>query len=135
MDKLQIAITVVSAILPAIISYFVARHQGKVDIKKLHESNKNEINRLIKQHEINLDALKEKHKLDMEAKDKEQEFKLQLLQKEYELKIQEEQQSKTNDVMTNILGDFFNDMMQNPTKAVDKLSSLRDLGEQLKDFK
>ena len=48
---------------------------GKVDIKKLHESNKSEINRLIKQHEINLDALKEKHKLDMEAKDKEQEFK------------------------------------------------------------
>lgn len=134
MDKLQIIVTAVTAIIPAIISYFVARYQGKTDIKKLSESSKIEIDRLIKQHEINLEALKEKHRLEMETKEKEQEYKLQLMQKEYELKIQEQQQSKTNDVMTGALGGFFNDIVKNPTEAMGKLNSLKDLGEQLKGF-
>ncbi len=84
MDKLQIIITAVAAIIPAIISYFVARYQGKTDIKKLSESSKIEIDRLVKQHEINLESLKEKHRLEMEAKDKEHEYKLEILQKEHE---------------------------------------------------
>ena len=76
MEKLQIIVTAITAVIPAIISYFVARYQGKTDIKKLSETSKSEIDRLIKQHEINLEALKEKHRLEMEAKDKEQEYKL-----------------------------------------------------------
>ena len=114
MDKLQIIVTTITAILPAIISYFVARYQGKTDIKKLRATSKSEIDRLIKQHEINLEDLKEKHRLEMEAKDKEQEYKLQLMQKEYELKIQEQQQAKTNDVMTDMMGGFFNNIINNP---------------------
>lgn len=134
MDKLQIIITAVTAIIPAVISYFVARYQGKMDIRKLRESSKSEIDRLVKQHEINLESIKEKHRLEMEAKDKEQEYKLQLMQKEYELKIQEQQQAKTNDVMTDAMGGFFNDLINNPTDAMKKLSSLKNLGEQLKEF-
>lgn len=134
MDKLQIFVTAITAILPAIISYFVARYQGKTDIKKLSESSRMEIDRLIKQHEINLESLKEKHRLEMEAKDKEQEYKLQIMQKEYELKIQEQQQAKTNDVMTDALGGFFNDIIRNPTAAKGKLDSLKELGEQLKGY-
>ena len=84
MDKLQIIITTLTAIIPAIISYFVARYQGKTDIKKLSESSKNEIDRLIKQHEINLESLKEKHRLEMDAKEREHEYKLEILQKEHE---------------------------------------------------
>ena len=135
MDKLQIIVTAITAIIPAVISYFVARYQGKTDIKKLSESSKNEIDRLIKQHEINLESLKEKHRLEMESKDKEQEYKLQLMQKEYELKIQEQQQSKTNDIMTDALGGFFNDIMKNPAAAKGKIDSLKELGEQLKGTK
>lgn len=134
MDKLQIIITAITAIIPAVISYFVARYKGKTDIRKLRESSKSEIDRLVKQHEINLESLKEKHRLEMKSKDKEQEYKLQLMQKEYELKIQEQQQAKTNDVMTDAMGGFFNDLINNPTDAMEKLSSLKNLGEQLKGF-
>lgn len=134
MDKLQIIITAITAIIPATISYFVTRYQGKTDIKKLRETSKNEIDRLIKQHEIDLESLKEKHRLEMEVKDKEQEYKLQLMQKEYELKIKEQQQTKTNDIMSNALGDFFGDMMNNPAEAMNKLNSLKNLGEQLNNF-
>lgn len=135
MDKLQIIVTAITAIIPAVISYFVARYQGKTDIKKLSESSKNEIDKLIKQHEINLESIKEKHRLEMESKDKEQEYKLQLMQKEYELKIQEQQQSKTNDVMTDVLGEFFCDIMKNPSAAKGKIDSLKELGEQFKGTK
>ena len=134
MDKLQLVVTGITAIIPAVISYFVARYQAKTDMKKLSESSKIEIDRLMKQHAINLESLKEKHRLEMEAKDKEQEYKLQLMQKEYELKIQEKQQAKTNDVMTDAMGGFFNDLINNPTEAMGKLNSLKDLGEQLKGF-
>ena len=134
MGKLQIIVTAITSIIPAIFSYFVARYQGKTDINKLSETSKSEIDRLIKQHEINLEALKEKHRLEMEAKDKEQEYKLQLMQKEFELKIQEQQQAKTNDVMTDMMGGFFNNMINNPTETKEKLNSLKDLGEQLKGF-
>lgn len=134
MEKFQIIVMAITAIIPATISYFVARYQGKIDIKKLSETSKSEIDRLIKQHEINLEALKEKHRLEMETKDKEQEYKLQLMHKEYELKIHEQQQAKTNDVMTDAMGVFFNDLISDPTGATEKLNSLRNLGEQLKGF-
>lgn len=84
MDRLQMIVTAIAAIIPAIISYFVARYQGKTDIKKLSESSKNEIDRLIKQHEINLDSLKEKHRLEMDAKEREHEYRLEILQREHE---------------------------------------------------
>ena len=134
MDYLQIAVTLLVAIVPAVISYFVARYQGKTDIKKLIESNKADIEKLIKQHEIDLEALKEKHRLEMELKDKEQEYKLQLMQKEYELKVQEQQQTKTNDVMTDVLGGLFTDIMKKPAAAKGKIDSLKKLGDQLKDY-
>ena len=134
MDYLQIGVTLIAAIVPAVISYFVARHQGKTDIKKLIESNKADIEKLVKQHEVDLEALKEKHRLEMELKEKEQKYKLQLMQKEYELKAQEQQQTKTNDVMTDVIGGFFSDVMRNPNAAREKIESLRELGEQLKEY-
>lgn len=134
MDELQIIVTAITAIIPALISYFVTRYQAKTDLKKLDESSKNEIDRLVKQHEINIEALKEKHQMEMEAKDKDQEYKLQLLQKEYELKIQGQQQTKTNDVMTDALGGFFNEIMKNPATAKEKINSLKELGEEFKKY-
>ena len=71
MDWNQIIITAITAVVPAIISYVVARYQGKNDIKKLNVENKAEIERLVKQHEINLEAIKEQHRLEMEAKEQE----------------------------------------------------------------
>ena len=117
---------------PAIISYLIARYQGKTDIKKVTENNRAEIEKLVKQHEVDLEALKEKHKLEMEMRDKEQEHKLQLMQKEYELKIQEQQQSKANDMMTAAVGSFFGDMISHPDEAAKKLADLQKLGEQFK---
>ena len=124
--------TIIPAILPAIISYLIARFQGKTDIKKVTENNRAEIEKLVKQHEVDLEALKEKHKLEMEMRDKEQEHKLQLMQKEYELKIQEQQQSKANDMMTAAVGSFFGDMISHPDEAAKKLADLQKLGEQFK---
>lgn len=135
MDKIQIIITTITAIIPALISYFIARYQGKTDIKKLKDNNAAEINKLIKQHEINLEAIKEQHKLEMEAKEKEQQYKLELMQKEYELKIHENQQTKTNDVMTNALGGIFGSIMNDPATAMEKINSLKELGEKLNQNK
>ena len=130
MEIQEIIVTVITAIVPATVSYFIARHQGKTDIRKVTETNKSEIDKLIKQHEINLEAIKEQHKLEMEAKEKEQEYKLQLMQKEYELKVQEQQQSKTNELMTGALGGLFSDILTNPDSAMKKMQTLKDLGEQ-----
>lgn len=132
MELQAIIITIIPAVITATVSYFIARHQGKMDMKKVTETNKSEIDKLIKQHEINLEAIKEQHKLEMEAKEKEQEYKLQLMQKEYELKVQEQQQSKTNEVMTGALGGLFSDILTNPDTAMKKMQVLKDLGEQCK---
>lgn len=135
MEPKEIVLTVISAVIPAIISYFVARHQGKIDIKKVSESNKAEIERLIKQHEINLEAIKEQHRLEMETKEKEQEYKLQLMQKEYDLKIQEQQQSKANDMMTGMFGGIIGDFIKDPTRTAQKLQELQNAAELIKGQK
>jgi len=124
--------TIIPAILPAVLSYLIARYQGKTDIKKVTENNKAEIARLVKQHEINLEAIKEQHKLEMESKETEQEYKLQLMQKEYELKIQEQQQSKTNDIMAATMGSFVSDIFKHPDEATKKVEGLMKLSEQIK---
>ena len=132
MELQEIIITIIPAVITATVSYFITIHQGKMDMKKVTETNKSEIDKLIKQHEINLKAIKEQHKLEMEAKEKEQEYKLQLMQKEYELKVQEQQQIKTNEVMTGALGGLFTDMLSNPNAAMEKMQALKDLGEQFR---
>ena len=132
MDWNQVLITFITAIVPAGFSYFVARQQGKTDIKKLEESNKAEIDKLIKQHEIDINALKEKHKLDMEAKDKEHQYKLELMQKEFELKSKETQQVKSNDVLMGIMGGFMTDLLSDPANAGKKMEDLKKMSEDLK---
>lgn len=131
----QVLITLITAIVPAAVSYFVARQQGKTDIKKLEESNKAEINKLIKQHEIDIEALKEKHKLDMESKDKEHQYKIELMQKEFELKSQEAQQTKSNDIMMSAMGDFLKDLISNPENANKKIDAINKLSEKFKTNK
>lgn len=135
MEIQEIILTIVSAVIPAIISYFVARHQGKMDIKKASEANKAEIERLMKQHEINLEAIKEQHRLEMETKEKEQEYKLQIMQKEYDLKIQEQQQSKANDMMASMFGGVIGDFIKDPTKTAQKLQELQNAAELFKNQK
>lgn len=135
MEWQQIIATFISAVIPAAISYFIARHQGKSDIKQAEENNIAEINRLIKQHEINLEALKEQHKLEMDAKEKEHQYKLELMKKEYELKMQEDQQTKTNSIMTNALGGFFSGIMNDPANAMEKITALKDFSEKLNQDK
>lgn len=131
MELQEIIITIIPAVITATVSYFISRHQGKMDMKKVTETNKSEIDKLIKQHEINLKAIKEQHKLEMEAKEKEQEYKLQLMEKEYELKVQEQQQIKTNDILTGTIGNWCKDILSDPEKAVEKIQAWKALGEQL----
>lgn len=135
MEPQEIILTVISAVIPAIISYFVARHQGKTDIKKATETNKAEIERLIKQHEINLEAIKEQHRLEMETKEKDQEFKLQLMQKEFDLKLQGQQQTKANDMMTNMFGGIIGDLIKDPAGTTQKLQELQNAAELFKNQK
>ena len=128
----QVLITFITAIVPASVSYFVARQQGKTDIKKLEESNKAEINKLIKQHEIDIEALKEKHKLDMESKDKEHQYKIELMQKEFELKSKETQQAKSDDIMMRLMENFMKDIMNDPANAGKKVEDLQKMSDMFK---
>jgi len=129
MDYTQIITTGLTALVPATISYFAARHHGKIDLKKLDNSNKSEIEKLMKQHEINLEALKETHKMEMEAKEKEQEYTLQIMQKEFDLKISERQQATTNNVMGEIFGSVIKDLLDDPDNTMDKLQKLQGFGD------
>ena len=134
MDWNQIIITAITAVVPAIISYAVARYQGKNDIKKLNVENKAEIDRLMKQHEINLEAIKEQHRLEMEAKEQEHEHKLQLMQKEYELKSRDTNEQKSNDIVNRFAEAFVSDMMRDPSSAASKFQDLVGLRDQLKNM-
>ena len=123
----QIIITAMTAIVPAVISYFAARYQGKNDIKKLNVENKAEIDRLVKQHEINLESIKEQHRLEMESKEKDHQMKLQLMQKEYELKMLEKKEGNNDAIVNGIAESFFKDMLNNPTAAAGKMQGLLGL--------
>lgn len=129
----QILITIISAIIPASISYFVARYQGKTDLRKANEANRNEIEKLMKQHEINLESLKEQHKMSIEAKEKEQLYKMQLLQKEYELKTKTAQQNSFTEVLSNALGGYVTEILSNPTEATSKIENLKKLSDSIKN--
>ena len=135
MDWNQIIITAITAVVPAIISYAVARYQGKNDIKKLNVENKAEIDRLMKQHEINLEALREQHKMDLERQAKEHELKIQLMQTEYELKMQEAKTQKTDDIVNHFAEGFVRDAMGDPSKAAGKYQQLVDLQQKLNQLK
>ena len=134
MDWNQIIITAITAVVPAIISYVVARYQGKNDIKKLNVENKAEIERLVKQHEINLEALREQHKMDLERQTKEYELKIQLMQAEYELKMQEAKAQKTDDIVSRFAEGFVSDMMRDPSSAAGKFHDLVGLRDQQKNM-
>ena len=134
MDWNEIIITAITAVVPAIISYAVARYQGKNDIKKLNVENKAEIDRLMKQHEINLEALREQHKMDLERQAKEHELKIQLMQAEHELKMQEEKTQKTDDIVNRFAEGFVSDMMRDPSSAAGKFQDLVGLRDQLKNM-
>lgn len=129
----QVLITIISAIIPAFISYLVARYQGKTDLRKSNEANRNEIEKLIKQHEINLESLKEQHKMSMEAKEKEQLYKMQLLQEEYELKTKTAQQNSFTGVFSNAIGGYMTEILANPTEAISRLADLKKLSESIKN--
>lgn len=135
MDWNQIIITAISAVVPAIISYAVARYQRKNDIKKLNVENKAEIERLVKQHEINLEALREQHKMDLERQAKEHELKIQLMQAEYDLKMQEAKTQKTDDIVSRFAEGFVRDAMGDPSKAAGKYQQLVDLQQKLNQLK
>ena len=65
MDWTTIIASCVPAIISALVSYLIARHQGKSDLKKAAQENRAAIDRLMKQHEIDIESLREKHKMEM----------------------------------------------------------------------
>lgn len=127
MDWSTVIISCVPAVITAMVSYLIARYQGKNDLKKAAQENNAAIDRLIKQHQIDIEALREKHRMEMESKNKEHEHKLQLMQKEHELKISESQAHKKDDITNNAAANFFNSFMQNPEAGKKKLSALLEL--------
>lgn len=114
MKYLPHVITVLVAMIPAIISYFAARQQGKSDLKKQSEANKAELERVMKQHEIDIVHLREKHKMELEIKALEHEQKLQLLERESSLKSNEQEQSAENNLMGNMLDGLLPMLLETP---------------------
>jgi len=104
MDWKSLAIPAITSILTALISYLVARQQGKSDLKKQAEANRAELERLMKQHEIDIEHLREKHKMELEIKALEHEQKLQLLKAESELKSNEQEKQEQNALVSGLMG-------------------------------
>lgn len=61
-----------------LVSYFVAKKNCEIELKKLMESNKHDIDRLVKGHEADVESLKERHKLEMEKLEMEHRHALEL---------------------------------------------------------
>ena len=114
MDWKSLAIPAFTSILTALISYLMARQQGKSDLKKQAEVNRAELERLMKQHEIDIEHLREKHKMELEIKALEHEQKLQLLRAESEMKSNEQEHSVWNNLGGGIMGGMFQTMMDSP---------------------
>ncbi len=136
MDWLEFFSTLLTAIIPAAISYLVARNQCKNDLKKVAEENKADIERLMKQHEINIEALREQHKMEMDALKQQHEYAMQLMQKEYELKNAEKKEEMVNDNALKIAADIVKLGMvdlNSSKKTVQNLSNLRDSLNKLND--
>lgn len=127
MDWTTIIASCIPAIISALVSYLIARHQGKSDIKKAAQENSAAIEQLMKQHEIDIESLREKHRMDMEAKEKDHEYKLQQMRTEYELKVAESKSKKTDDITNDLAAGFIQDFMQNPTEGAKAYESLKRL--------
>lgn len=135
MDWLQIVSTLATAIIPAIISYLIARNQCKNDLKRAAQESKTEIERLMKQHEIDIEALREKHRMEMETQKQNYEYTLLIMQKEYELKIAEQKEEKSSNIVHDAAAGIIKSFMSDPTATRKNLQGLVDLRDSLKDLR
>lgn len=131
MDWTTTIASCIPAIISALVSYLIARHQGKSDLKKAAQENNAAIDRLMKQHEIDIESLREKHKMEMESKEKDHDYNLQQMRIEYELKIAESKSKKTDDITNNLAAGFIQAFMQNPTEGTKTYESLKELQHML----
>ncbi len=64
--------------MSGLVSFFVAKKNCDVELKKLRECNEHDIDRLINSHEVDIESLKEKHRLEMEKLELEHRHALEL---------------------------------------------------------
>lgn len=132
MDIINSITQISIGVIPAFISYFAARHKGKVDLFKLEKENKSKLDELTKNHEIDIENLKEQHKLDMEAKDKEQARKIELMEKEFDLRMKELKQTNNQSVVNSFTADFANKLVNNPDQATQLIENLMNIQNKIK---
>lgn len=135
MDWTTIIASCVPAIAASAVSYFIARYQGKNDLKKATQDSNAAIERLMKQHEIDIASLREQHKMEMESKEKEHEHKLQIMQKEYELRVAESKTIKNDDIINNVAAGFLQSFLKNPEEGAKTLDALNELKDKFDGIK
>lgn len=70
--------SIACAAVSGLVSFFVAKKNCEVELKKLREINEHDIDRLVKSHEADIESLNEKHKLEMEKLEMEHRHALEL---------------------------------------------------------
>ena len=99
-------IACVPAIISAIVSFVLAKHQAKSEIDRLQLANKHDLEKLMEQHKVDIDAIQEKHRLEMDAKEKDHQYKLELIQKEHENELIRKERELENTAKYNATGNI-----------------------------
>lgn len=99
-------IACIPAIISALVSFVLAKHQAKSEIERLQLANKHDLEKLMEQHKVDIDAIQEKHRLEMDAKEKDHQYKLELIQKEHENELIRKEQELENTAKYNAAGNI-----------------------------
>ena len=113
MDLTQILITIISACIPALISYLAVTKQSNFKLKEIEKSNENELVRLKQEYDFKLKELDAKNSSEIER-----------MRTEVELNSKNNENEMISALTNDILrGDLDLGKLQNALSGVDKLKS------------
>lgn len=124
MNWIQIIVTLITACVPALISYLVAVHKSKSEIQKLKAQAIQELRLLEKDYELKLKEIQINNQAQLDT-----------LEKEYQLQANNSEQEKIGKLAYNMLKDKSLSEVAELGKQADKLNSKNFISKNISNSK